>query len=63
MPASSRLRQLREAEARAQRSERLAAIGVVVAGVAHESRNAMQRIQARVDLLRLSLEGQDELLQ
>ena len=58
----SRLRQLREAEGRAQRSERLAAIGVVVAGVAHESRNAMQRIQARVDLLRLSLEGQEELL-
>ena len=58
----SRLRQLREAEARAQRSERLAAIGVVVTGVAHESRNAMQRIQARVDLLRLSLEGNDELL-
>jgi signal transduction histidine kinase len=58
----NRLRQLREAEVRAQRSERLAAIGIVVAGVAHESRNAMQRIQARVDLLRLSLEGQNELL-
>lgn len=59
----SRLRQLHDAEVRAQRSERLAAIGVVVAGVAHESRNAMQRIQARVDLMRLSLEGQTELLQ
>lgn len=35
-------------------SERLASIGLAVASVAHESRNALQRIQAHLDLLRIN---------
>jgi two-component system, LuxR family, sensor kinase FixL len=47
--------QRREAEARALQSERLAAIGETVAGLAHESRNAFQRSQACLELLSLEL--------
>jgi PAS domain S-box-containing protein len=52
----------RQAEDRALRSERLAAIGQMVTGLAHESRNAFQRSQACLELLELELEGQDEAL-
>ena len=38
-------------------SERLAAIGQMVAGVAHESRNALQKIEACTQLLRWRLNG------
>lgn len=41
-------------------SERLAAMGQMLSGIAHESRNALQRIQASVDLLSLELEGHPE---
>jgi two-component system sensor kinase FixL len=41
-----------EAQRKALRAERLAAIGQMVAGLAHESRNALQRIQACVAMLR-----------
>jgi len=41
----------REAERRAVQAERLAAIGQMVAGLAHESRNALQRAQAGLDIL------------
>ena len=44
-------------------SERLAAIGQMVTGLAHESRNALQRAQACLDLLALELEGQPEQLE
>jgi PAS domain S-box-containing protein len=37
-------------------SERLAAIGQMVTGLAHESRNALQRAQACLDMLSLDLE-------
>ncbi|GIW92754.1 MAG: hypothetical protein KatS3mg110_0795 [Pirellulaceae bacterium] len=50
-----RLRQLRDARDRALQSERLAAIGQTVAGLAHESRNALQRIQTSVEMLRLEI--------
>ena len=43
-------------------SERLAAIGTTVTGLAHESRNALQRMQNAVDLLKQGLEDQSELL-
>ncbi|WP_395258306.1 PAS domain S-box protein [Alienimonas sp. DA493] len=43
----------REAEKRAVQAERLAAIGQMVAGLAHESRNALQRARAGLDVLAL----------
>jgi two-component system sensor kinase FixL len=39
------------------RSERLAGIGQMIAGLAHESRNALQRIQACAEMLELEVEG------
>jgi PAS domain S-box-containing protein len=44
----------KRAEERARQAERLAAIGEMVAGLAHESRNAMQRSQACLEMLALS---------
>lgn len=49
----------KQAEQRAIQAERLAAIGQMVAGVAHESRNALQQIQACVQLLDWQLEAAD----
>ena len=45
----------KEAEERALQSERLAAIGEMVAGLAHESRNALQRGQACLEMLALEV--------
>ncbi len=47
----------KEAEQRAIHAERLAAVGQMVAGVAHESRNALQQIQACAQLLDWQLAG------
>lgn len=44
-----------EAQDAAARDHRLAAIGQTVAGLAHESRNALHRINASVDILRLDI--------
>lgn len=52
----------REAQQQKLQSERLAAIGQMVTGLAHESRNALQRAQACLDMLALDLEGQPEQL-
>ncbi len=49
-----------EAERRLVQSERLAAIGTMVAGVAHESRNALQQMRACSSLLRWRVEGDEE---
>ncbi len=46
---------LREAQERVLRSERLAAIGEMVAGLAHESRNALQRGQACLEMLSIEV--------
>jgi signal transduction histidine kinase len=54
--------QLREAQKQAMQRERLAAIGQMSAGLAHEGRNALQRIQAYLSLLLLRLEDQPEAL-
>ncbi len=51
---------LRQAQERALQSERLAAIGQMVAGLAHESRNALQRSQACLDMLRWKVEDRPD---
>jgi PAS domain S-box-containing protein len=48
---------LHEAQQRALQAERLAAIGQMATGLAHESRNALQRIGASAEMLELELEG------
>jgi PAS domain S-box-containing protein len=50
----------REAQERLLRSERLAGIGQMVTGIAHESRNALQRIQSCSEMLELEIEGNAE---
>ncbi|HEY7158271.1 MAG TPA: ATP-binding protein [Gemmataceae bacterium] len=55
--------QLREAQKQLIQRERLAAIGEVSAGLAHEGRNALQRIQANLSLLLLRLADQPEALE
>ncbi len=54
--------ELHEAQQQALRLERLAAIGQMSAGLAHESRNALQRGQACLERLRWKLQGQPEAL-
>lgn len=49
--------ELRTAQRQALQAERLAAIGQMAAGLAHEGRNALQRIQACTAILSLRLEG------
>ncbi|HRF02551.1 MAG TPA: PAS domain S-box protein [Pirellulaceae bacterium] len=53
---------LRAAQEMVVRNERLAAIGEMVTGLAHESRNAFQRSQACLEMLALDLEGNDDAL-
>ncbi len=52
-----------DAQNQVLQSERLAAIGEMVTGLAHESRNALQRSQACLDMLALDLEDQPEQLE
>ena len=52
----------KRAEERVLQGERLAAIGQMVAGLAHESRNALQRSQACLEMLALELEDRPEAL-
>lgn len=54
--------QQKAAQQQLLQSERLAAIGQMVAGLAHESRNAFQRSQACLEMLALELEDQPEQL-
>jgi PAS domain S-box-containing protein len=51
---------LNQAQQRALQSERLAGIGQMSTGLAHESRNALQRIQACAEMLELEVEGNEE---
>lgn len=53
---------LRAAQAKLVQSERLAAIGEMMTGLAHESRNAFQRSQACLEMLALDLDGNAESL-
>ena len=50
----------REAQERSLRSERLAGIGQMITGIAHESRNALQRIQSCTEMLELEVENNEE---
>ena len=54
---------MRQAQQQLVQNERLAAIGEMVTGLAHESRNAFQRSQACLETLALDLEGQPSSLQ
>ncbi|MEZ6125625.1 MAG: PAS domain S-box protein [Planctomycetaceae bacterium] len=53
----------RSAHEQLLQSERLAAIGQMMTGLAHESRNALQRAQACLDMLSLDMEGNAEQLE
>jgi PAS domain S-box-containing protein len=46
---------LREAQYKLLQSERLAGIGQMITGLAHESRNALQRMQACLEMLQLEI--------
>lgn len=52
----------RRAQEQVVQSERLAAIGQMMTALAHESRNALQRAQACLEMLTLDLEHQPSLL-
>ncbi len=54
---------LKQARESALQSERLAAIGQMVAGLAHESRNALQRSQACLEMLALRVRDRPEALE
>ncbi|TWU41414.1 Sporulation kinase A [Novipirellula aureliae] len=54
--------ELHDAQAKLVQAERLAAIGQMVTGLAHESRNALQRARGCLDLLELDLENKEEQL-
>jgi PAS domain S-box-containing protein len=54
--------ELQDAERRMVQAERLAAIGQMVTGLAHESRNALQRARGCLDLLELDLHERPEQL-
>ena len=53
---------LKQAQERAMQAERLAAIGQMVAGLAHESRNALQRSQACLEMLALAVRDRPDAL-
>jgi PAS domain S-box-containing protein len=55
--------EFKHAQDRAVQAERLAAIGQMVAGLAHESRNALQRIQSCTEMLELDLEGHPDAME
>jgi two-component system sensor kinase FixL len=54
---------LKAAQEQALQSARLATIGHMVAGLAHESRNALQLIQASLEMLALEVEDRPEALE
>lgn len=56
----ARVARLKEMEERSRQDERLATIGQMMASVAHESRNALQRILTSSELLELTLAGDPE---
>ncbi|HEX7449720.1 MAG TPA: ATP-binding protein [Pirellulales bacterium] len=57
------LTEIDEAQRKALQAERLAAIGQMMTGLTHESRNALQRSKACLDMLELELEDRPEALE
>ncbi|HTU89206.1 MAG TPA: ATP-binding protein [Gemmataceae bacterium] len=55
--------ELQEAQRQTLQAERLAAIGQMAASMAHEGRNALQRIQACLAILSIRLQGQPDNLE
>lgn len=55
--------ELKVANARMLQAERLAAIGQMMTGLVHESRNALQRSEACLEMLSLNLQGQQDSLE
>lgn len=55
--------ELKVANARMLQAERLAAIGQMMTGLVHESRNALQRSEACLEMLSLNLQGQADSLE
>lgn len=55
--------ELHEAHERLLQTERLAAIGQTITGLAHESRNALQRTQACLEMLALQMTDRPQALQ
>jgi two-component system, LuxR family, sensor kinase FixL len=55
--------ELKQAQERTLQAERLAAIGQMVAGLAHESGNALARSQACLEMLAMEVEDRPEALQ
>lgn len=53
----------RRSAERLLQAERLAAIGQTITGLAHESRNALQRINSCTEMLEFEVEGNDEAMQ
>jgi PAS domain S-box-containing protein len=54
---------VKQAQEQALQAERLATLGQMVAGLAHESRNALQLIQASLEMLALEVEDRPEALE
>lgn len=52
--------ELKETQDKLIQSERLAAMGQMMTSIAHESRNALQRIQAAVDMLKFEVQENSE---
>jgi PAS domain S-box-containing protein len=59
---AERTAELRAAQETALRAERLAAIGEMMAGLAHESRNALQRVQACLSMVELRIRDRPDAL-
>lgn len=57
-----RIAALKQAEQRAQQAQRLAAIGQMMTGIAHESRNALQRSLACLEMLEMEVDDRPEAL-
>lgn len=57
------LTEINEAQKKALQAERLAAIGQMMAGLTHESRNALQRSKACLDMLEMEVEDRPAALE